>query len=40
MEQNLNFVAKRLNPQARTIENFWGWLSQKKVQTKVVPIKS
>ena len=33
MEQNLNFVAKRLNPpnvsQARPIVNFWGWLSQK-----------
>ena len=33
MEQNLNFVAKRINPpnvpQARPIENFWGWLSQK-----------
>jgi hypothetical protein len=33
MDQNINYVAKRLNPpnvpQARPIENFWGILSQK-----------
>jgi transposase len=33
MEQNVNYVAKKVNPpnvpQARPIENFWGWLTQK-----------
>ena len=33
MEENINFVAKNINPpnipQARPIENFWGCLVQK-----------
>jgi hypothetical protein len=33
MKQNVNYVAKRFNPlnvpQARPIEDFWGWLTQK-----------
>ena len=33
MDQNVNYVLKPLNPpnvlQARPIENFWGWLTQK-----------
>ena len=33
MSQNVNYVEKQLNPpnvpQARPIENFWGWLTQK-----------
>ena len=33
MDQNVNYVPKPLNPpnvpQARPIENFWSWLTQK-----------
>ena len=33
MDQNLNYVAKQLNPpnvpHTRPIQSFWGWLSQK-----------